>query len=214
LSLATTFLSLTKPSYATMRPHIYKALFIATTLGLSSLAQAHVGTDLTDHHTLGFFDGFLHPFTGLDHLAAMLAVGFWSALSTRRVWLAPLAFANMLLAGALMGLSGITVPALEPLVAATVLALGLLVVTRAQLPGVVAAALAGGFAVFHGMAHGVEFAGSNPLAVLVGMVAGTVVLHGVGLASGVALRARSVWWPRLAGAALALWGGVMLAQLA
>jgi urease accessory protein len=189
-------------------------MLVAATLGLSTLAQAHVGTDLADHHALGLVDGLLHPFTGLDHLAAMLAVGFWSALSTRRVWLAPLAFANMLLVGALMGMSGIALPALEPLVAATVLALGLLVATRAQFPGAVAAALAGGFAVFHGMAHGLEFSGASPVATLVGMVAGTAVLHGLGLAAGLALRARSVWWPRLAGAALALWGGALLAQLA
>ena len=197
-----------------MFPILNKVLLGAAVLGLSTLAQAHVGTDLADHHALSLVDGLLHPFTGLDHLAAMLAVGFWSALSTRRVWLAPLAFANMLLAGALMGLSGITLPALEPLVAATVLALGLLVATRARFPGAVAAALAGGFAVFHGMAHGVEFSGASPVAALVGMVAGTAVLHGLGLAAGLALRTQSVWWPRLAGAALALWGGVMLAQLA
>jgi len=147
-------------------------------------------------------------------VAAMLAVGFWSALSTRRVWLAPLAFANMLLVGALLGMSGIALPALEPMVAATVLALGLLVATRAQFPGAVSAALAGGFAVFHGMAHGIEVSGASPVAVLVGMVAGTAVLHGLGLAAGLALHARSVWWPRLAGAALALWGGALLAQLA
>ena len=191
-----------------------KAMLVAATLGLSTLAQAHVGTDLADHHALGLVEGLLHPFTGLDHLAAMLAVGFWSALSTRRVWLAPLAFANMLLVGALLGMSGIALPALEPMVAATVLALGLLVATRAQFPGAVAAALAGGFAVFHGMAHGLEFSGASPVATLVGMVAGTAVLHGLGLAAGLALRARSVWWPRLAGAALALWGGALLAQLA
>ena len=159
-----------------MFPSLNKALLLAATLGLSTLAQAHVGTDLADHHALGLVDGFLHPFTGLDHLAAMLAVGFWSALSTRRVWLAPMAFANMLLVGAVMGLSGI--------------------------------------AVFHGMAHGVEFSAASPVAALAGMVAGTAVLHGLGLAAGLALRSRSVWWPRLAGAALALWGAVLLAQLA
>jgi urease accessory protein len=119
----------------------------------------------------------------------------------------------MLLVGALMGLSGIVLPAVEPLVAATVLALGLLVATRAQLPGAVAAALAGSFAVFHGMAHGVEFAGSSPEGVLVGMVAGTLVLHLAGLAAGLALRAHSVWWPRVAGVAVALWGSSLLASL-
>ena len=197
-----------------MLSFISKTLFVAATVGLSSLAQAHFGTDLADHHALGLVDGLLHPFTGLDHSVAMLAVGFWSALSTRRVWLAPLAFANMLLVGALLGMSGIALPALEPMVAATVLALGLLVATRAQFPGAVAAALTGGFAVFHGIAHGVEFSGASPVAVLVGMVAGTAVLHGLGLAAGLALRSHSVWWPRLAGAALALWGGALLAQLA
>ena len=68
-----------------MFPSLNKALLFAATLGLSTLAQAHVGTDLADHHALGLVDGFLHPFTGLDHLAAMLAVGFWSAFSTRSV---------------------------------------------------------------------------------------------------------------------------------
>ena len=191
----------------------HKTLFLIAGLTLSTMARAHVGTDLAEHHSLGLVDGFLHPFTGLDHLAAMIAVGFWSALSTRRVWLAPLAFANMLLVGALMGMAGFALPAVEPLVAATVLALGLLIATRAQVPGVVAAALAGSFAVFHGMAHGAEFAGSSPVDVLVGMVAGTLVLHVAGLAAGLALRGHSVWWPRLAGAAVALWGGALLASL-
>jgi urease accessory protein len=196
-----------------MKHPLHPALLVFATLTVSSLARAHVGTDLSEHHTLGLVEGFLHPFTGLDHLAAMLAVGFWSALSTRRVWLAPLAFANMLLVGALLGLSGITLSAVEPLVAATVLALGLLIATRAQVPGAVAAALAGSFAVFHGMAHGVEFAGSGAVDVLVGMLASTVVLHAAGLAAGLALRSHSVWWPRVAGVAVALWGGALLAAL-
>jgi urease accessory protein len=177
------------------------------------MARAHVGTDGAEHHSLGLVDGFVHPFTGLDHLAAMIAVGFWSALSARRVWLAPLAFANMLLVGALLGMAGIALPAVEPLVAATVLALGLLIATRAQVPGAVAAALAGSFAVFHGIAHGAEFAGSSPVDVLMGMVAGTLVLHVAGLAAGLALRGHSVWWPRVAGVAVALWGGALLASL-
>jgi urease accessory protein len=190
-----------------------KALLIAAGLGLSTLASAHLGTDLGNHHPVAWIEGFVHPFTGLDHLGAMLAVGFWSAFSTRRVWLAPLAFASMLLVGALMGLSGITLAALEPLVAATVLALGLMVSTRAQLPALAATALVGGFAIFHGMAHGVELSPGEPLAALAGMVAGTAVLHGMGLAAGLALRAHSPWWPRVTGLALTLWGSVLLAQL-
>ena len=69
----------------------------------------------------------------MDHLAAMLAVGFWSALTARRVWTAPLAFAAMLLLGALLGLTGIELPAVEPLIAASLLVLGLLVALRTRL---------------------------------------------------------------------------------
>ena len=42
-------------------------------------ALAHTGVDAGMHH--GFMTGFMHPLTGLDHLAAMLAVGL--AMLTR-----------------------------------------------------------------------------------------------------------------------------------
>ena len=71
-------------------------------------AAAHTGADAGLHH--GFMSGFLHPLTGPDHLAAMVAVGLWSALTARRAWpdllWAPLGFALMLLAGAVAGPGG------------------------------------------------------------------------------------------------------------
>ena len=105
-------------------PH---ALFLIAACAMATSASAHIGTDFGAHAEIGLLDGLLHPFTGLDHLAAMLAVGFWSALSARRLWTAPLAFAAMLLAGALLGLAGIELPAVEPMIAASLLVLGLLV---------------------------------------------------------------------------------------
>ena len=60
-----------------------------------ALAFAHPGA-LADHAHTSFMAGLLHPLTGADHLAAMLAVGVWSALAIRPVWLAPLAFVAML----------------------------------------------------------------------------------------------------------------------
>jgi urease subunit beta len=70
-------------------------------------------------------------------------------------------FAAMLLVGALVGLGGVQVPAVEPMIAASLLVIGLLVVTRLRLPGPVAAAVVGAFAVFHGVAHGYELAGDQ-----------------------------------------------------
>lgn len=180
-------------------------------------AAAHTGADAGLHHGLGA--GFLHPLSGPDHLAAMVAVGLWSALTARRAWpdllWAPLGFALMLLAGSLLGLAGVQLPAVEPMIAASLLVLGLLVFTRRRLPAVAAAALIGVFAVFHGVAHGQELAGESGAALtLGGMLAATVLLHAGGIAIGWALRDGHRWMPRVAGAAVAIFGIALLGGLA
>jgi urease accessory protein len=186
-------------------------------LALPLSAPAHTGVDAHAH--AGFLTGFPHPFTGLDHLAAMLSVGLWSALTARRasvdlLW-GPLGFAFMLLFGTALGLGGVSGPSVEPMIAASLLVTGLLVVTRWRVPGVAAAALVGVFAVFHGLAHGYELAGSsNALATLAGMLSATLALHATGLRLGWALRHRSVWTARVTGAAVAAFGVTLLAQLA
>lgn len=171
---------------------------------------AHAGSDGGTHHGLSI--GFLHPLTGLDHLAAMVAVGLWSALTATRAGVAsyarmPLAFATLLLVGALLAGAGWQFPAVEPAIAASLLVLGLLVTGRRALPQAAAAVLVGGFALFHGAAHGQELGQGWALA---GMVLATALLHGAGLLLGHALRRRSPWWPRLAGGATAVLGAALL----
>ena len=120
-----------------MRNKLLNTLILIAATALSTSASAHLGTDSGTHHTL--VDGLLHPLTGLDHLAAMLAVGLWSALVARRAWpdllWAPVGFAAMLLVGALAGLQGLEVPGVEPMIAASLLVMGLLVATRLRVPG-------------------------------------------------------------------------------
>jgi urease accessory protein len=199
-----------------MRPSIPSRTFALLAAALLPLAaSAHTGVDGGLHH--GLVAGFMHPLTGADHLAAMVAVGVWSALSARRAWpdllWAPLAFAGMLLAGALVGLAGLQLPAVEPMIAASLLVLGLLVVTRVHLPAGVAMAVVGLFAVFHGVAHGHELAGEHDAALtLAGMVGATVLLHAAGIALGWALRHANAWLPRIAGAAVVGLGATLLAQ--
>ena len=189
-------------------------IFIAASV-LSMSASAHTGVEAHSHS--GFISGFVHPLFGLDHLAAMVAVGLWSALAARKAgpelaW-GPVGFAAMLLAGAVLGLQGVAVPAVEPMIAASLLVTGLLVVSRLRVPGPVAALGVGVFAVFHGVAHGVEQAGSSSAwQTLAGMLAATVLLHGAGLAAGWALRNHQVWLARAAGAGVAAFGGALLLQ--
>jgi urease accessory protein len=199
------------------------------------LAMAHLGTDggLHSHDTAMWADalaGARHPFTGLDHLAAMLSVGAWSALGlsadagprspthTRALLAAPAAFALTLLLGALLGMAGLQLPGVEPMIAASLLVLGLLVSTRLQLPTAAGAALVAVFALFHGLAHGAELGGAHPFATLAGMVLATASLHAAGLAAGLAMRdsqqpARR-WLRRASGAVVALLGLSLLAPTA
>ena len=106
-------------------------------------------------------------------------------------------------------------PGLEPMIALSLLALGLLVATRLHTPGAVAALVVGTFAVFHGLAHGQELAGSATVwQALAGMLLATIVLHAAGLATGWALRTRPRWMARTMGAGVAAVGGGLLLQLA
>ena len=197
-----------------MRPTISKKVFVVTALTLPLLAQAHTGAGLDAHAHAEFLEGLAHPLTGLDHLAAMLTVGFWSALTARRIWLAPLTFAAMLLAGALLGMTGLSVPGVEPMVAASLLVLGLMLALRARLPATLAVAMIGVFALFHGLAHGaVWMGGDQPWKPLLGMLAGTIVLHVAGLGLGLMVRERSLLWPRVVCAAVTLLGGALLLQM-
>ncbi len=189
----------------------------AAALPLSALA--HVGADGGGHHN--FLDSlshaFAHPFTGADHLAAMLAVGAWSALTVTPAWRAPAAFVALLVAGALAGFAGLWVPGVEPMIAASVLVLGLLVAVQKKMPWVLAAALAGVFAFFHGAAHGFELAGDTGWAAvgaLTGIALGSGLLHVCGMVLGKAVMQRYQWAAKLGGGATAALGAFMLTRLA
>jgi urease accessory protein len=177
-----------------------RALPALALAALSFSAAAH-GGDAHDHG--GLLTGFLHPVTGLDHLAAMLAVGVWSAMTTKRLWVAPLSFAALLLAGALLAQAGISFPAIEPMIAVSMLVVGLLLAAQVKLPEAAGAVLVGAFALFHGAAHGQELAAGTALA---GMVLGTAVLHAAGIAIGLGFQRAHRWLPRVAGGAVALMG--------
>ena len=192
------------------------AIILIAVPALSTASMAH--SVLENPMFAGFWAGFVHPLVGLDHLAALLAVGLWSALSARRAGLhmlyGPLAFANMLMFGAMLSLQGVNLPGIEPLIAASLLVTGLLVVTRAHLPPLVSTLLIGGFALFHGLAHGHELAhNTSAFQTLFGMLTATALLHATGLAIGWKLRSANVWLPRLAGSAVAAMGSVLLLQL-
>jgi urease accessory protein len=141
-------------------------------------AAAHPG------HTESLADGLAHPFLGLYHLLAMVAVGLWSAraLPARQRWQGPAVFVDAMLAAALASLGGVALPGVELSIAASVMLCGALVACAREVPARAGLVLVAVTALFHGMAHGVEAPAGGFAAFALGFCAATAALHGAGLA--------------------------------
>ncbi len=162
------------------------ALAAALAVGaLATPALAHTGAgpahDLTH--------GFLHPLSGVDHILAMVAVGLYAAqLGKRSLWLLPAAFVGTMMAGGVAGYTGVGLPMVEQGIALSVIAMGVLIAAGLRLPALAATALVAMFALAHGHAHGSEGAALAAfLPYAAGFVAATALLHGAGIAAGLAL---------------------------
>jgi urease accessory protein len=148
----------------------------------ASPAAAHVGAGAVS----GFSSGFTHPLFGADHLLAMVTVGLWAGLvGGRALWAWPLAFVAVMLGGGVLGMTGVSLPFVEPAILASVIVLGATAALAVRAPVPVGAALVGGFALFHGHAHGTEIpAAAAGLDYLGGFTLATVLLLGAGVALG------------------------------
>lgn len=149
---------------------------------LPAIAMAHPG-----HHGDGsalpsLGSGFLHPFSGVDHMLLALAMGWLAfSLGVHRAKTPALAFLAALAAGALCGrwISGGT--GLEIAISLTILAAGAAMV-RDRLRGLgmlSIIAMAGGL--IHGLAHGAEaLPGVSFSTYVAGLLVSTALLLGVG----------------------------------
>lgn len=146
------------------------------------LAYAHI----EQGQATGFLTGIEHPWSGLDHILAMIAVGLWGAqLGNPALWVLPVAFPMMMAVGAMMGLFGIPVPGVEVGIALSAILLGLMVLIDVRAKLIIATILVGFFAIFHGHAHGTELpAGQSGLLYSMGFIFGTGCLHGIGILIG------------------------------
>ena len=170
-----------------MKRNLSKSLLaLGLLLVLPGLASAHILLG-TPH---GMHDGFMHPFTGMDHLLAMFAVGLWAAqYRGRAVWMIPLTFVSVMVLGGIMGVCGAYVPGAELGVAASLLALGALIATMTRFRPSLSMLVVGFFALFHGYAHGHEMpAAVSAVAFSFGFVLATLLLHGLGIAAGICLQ--------------------------
>lgn len=185
-------------------PATMSCLFLLSLFLLPSTASAHQETGTV----WGFTSGFTHPLNGLDHIAAMGAVGLWGAFLGRpAIWVLPIVFPVVMAFGGALGVLGVPVPAVETGIALSSVVLGIVVAFAVRPPIWVAALIVGSFAIFHGYAHGAEMPkAANATTYAVGFVISTGLLHLSGIAFG--LLARWSWGNKLVRA-----GGVAVAVI-
>lgn len=197
-----------------MRNSTTKFLSALILLTTSSVAFAHPG-----HNVSGLAAGLMHPFSGLDHLLAMVAVGLWAAQSSRsnqgggrKVWLLPATFMTMLAVGAGVAMQWQSLPLVEAGIATSVLALGLLIALSLQLPTMLSVAITALFGLLHGYAHGLELHQSTaPYAYALGFMVATATLHLTGITAGILTRNRFAFLAKSLGIAIAASGAWMFA---
>ncbi|MGB7564717.1 MAG: HupE/UreJ family protein [Prochlorococcaceae cyanobacterium] len=174
----------------------------ASAVLLGSLpAQAHGGV-----HG-GVLAGLGHPLLGLDHLFLLLSVGAAASFISARLLIWALGGAVM---GAILGATGMVLPAGELLAALAISSVGLLILATGRLidptspwVGVVVAAAVGS----HGLLHGVESPkDGSTLLWWTGALVSSVLVSG---ASYLILRRLPLAWTRMAAVAFLVIGALL-----
>lgn len=184
-----------------------KKLFAIILLTLfSSSASAHSGNAILT----GFYEGFMHPIAGLDHLIMMVAVGLLAAQSEKYMrWLLPITFIAMMAVGGVLGVSSGVFHILELLIALTIFIMGCMLLFSGSVSSQLKLLLVSLFALPHGWAHGVEI-GTNGLSPLFGLLIATVLLHIIGAFCWQAQPLIKLSINRLAGSVMLVAGGLLI----
>ena len=179
-----------------MKIQIARTPFCLTALAailMPELVQAHVAQ--SEHGSI--LAGLGHPFSGIDHILVMIAIGIWaSQLGRRAVFSLPVAFPLIMVLGAFFGVIGVPLPAVEAGIALSAIFLGAAVLLKFRADLRIAVPLVAIFGLFHGHAHGSELPlQQNGLLFAAGFIAGTALLHAAGIAFGLL---RGWRWGRVA----------------
>jgi len=185
------------------------AIIIAIlTATVTSTAFAHPGHDTA----IGVVAGLMHPLAGVDHLMFLVGVGVFLAIASER---SPLVGGVAVLAalsgGALLGVAGLPLPAVEWFIGTSVLLAGAALAWAPSLRSVWVLAVAVLFALFHGFAHGVEASAPRGAFVAGFLLTSLIVMAVSALAARLYVRRTAV---RVAiGAAVATSGLTLVARL-
>jgi len=166
-------------------PRTTRLLLLVTGLLVApGVAMAHPGHGMN----LGLAAGLAHPWSGIDHVLAMTAVGLLAArLGGRALWAVPAAFVGLMALGAIVT-AGLSLPFTEAAIALSVVVFGFTIASRLAPPVLAAMALVGAFALFHGHAHVGEMPANVPaVGYGIGFLVSTALLHALGIGLGLVI---------------------------
>lgn len=131
----------------------------------------------------GLLEGIVHPWFGIDHLLATLAIGLLVVhVEKGSIIAVPIVFLSSLMAGAGLHGCGIALPFGETIVAISVIFLGLALIPGRKYSELMLAVVVAIFGMFHGYVHGSDSTTSSlPLPLMFGLLIGTVLLLGLGI---------------------------------
>lgn len=149
-------------------------LFTIILIAMSQPVAAHpVAPAASD-----FLSGMAHPLSGLDHMLAMITLGFWAgALGGRAVWRLPQTFLSAMVLGVVLAELKFNIPVSEAMTVASTGLISVLALLRLELPNVFFLTLVSLLAVVHGYAHAVDLSmRTSFLSFGAGFLAATAVL--------------------------------------
>ena len=132
--------------------------------------------------TQGLLSGLGHPVIGLDHFAAVVAVGCLAAAHPKG-WGLVIGFVVAMMAGVAAHLQGATLPGAEIIVAGTVVVLGAILLIHRQLSAAIALVLFAAIGWVHGYALGESIFGAEQTPLYAYLLGLAVIQSAVALAA-------------------------------
>ncbi|WP_254566244.1 HupE/UreJ family protein [Oscillatoria sp. HE19RPO] len=153
---------------------IIVALAVALFWGIEPAFAHHpMGSATPSNFWEGLLSGFAHPIIGLDHFAFVVAIALLSAFHPYGIAI-PITFAIAAMGGTGIHLLTLDIPAVEIIIAASVLTVGTLLGMKERPNLTLVAAIAAVAGIFHGYAYGEAIIGAETaplLAYLIGFTA-------------------------------------------
>ena len=145
-------------------------------------AQAHhvMGGELPTTFIEGLLSGLAHPVIGLDHFAFVVGVGLAASTLANR-FLLPAVFVAATIVGVFAHLVEMNIPLVEILIALSVLAAGVLLVSGRHYQSGVWMTLFAIAGLLHGYAYGEAIVGAEPSPLLAYFLGFIVIQYGVAI---------------------------------